>query len=185
MTFAAVGAYGHVDACETSEFILPRVWRRCRRCLNRDAERGAADEEIGFSIAVGEESEMSDAHEAAREDVEEEASNEFKGMESHGFSAVLVSVILPGERHRFIVHGKDAMIGDGDAVSVSAEIGDDLFGAAKGRFGVNDPIVPAEALTKCEKGGGCGERRENSWENQLAGFKCPSKEVEELAAKET
>lgn len=185
MTFAAGRAYRHVHAGQTREFVLPGFGWSGLRSLICDAQSGAAGDEFGFSITVGEDAEMSDAHEPAREDVEEETSNEFMRIECQRLSAVAIGVILPGEGHGMVVHGKDAMIGDGDAVCVSTEIGDDLFGAAKWRFGVNDPSVPAEAVTKVLKGVVGIERRELAGENQLTGIKCASKEVKELASKET
>ena len=36
------------------------------------------------------------------------------------------------------------MVGDGDTMSITAEIADDLFRPAEGGFGINNPILPKQ-----------------------------------------
>ena len=58
-------------------------------------------------------------------------------MVSHG---AVVAIVLPGEPDMFVVAGLDAAVGDGDAMGVAAEIGENLRRSAEGLFGVDDPI---------------------------------------------
>ena len=52
-----------------------------------------------------------------------------------------MSIILPAECNLLAIEGEEAMVGDGDAMSVTAEIAEDVMGAAERRFGIHDPIV--------------------------------------------
>ena len=38
-----------------------------------------------------------------------------------------------------VLEGDEAMVGDGDAMGVAAEIAEDVMGAAEGWFGIDDP----------------------------------------------
>ena len=55
---------------------------------------------------------------------------------------VSVGVVAPTEGDGVAVESEQSMIGDGDAVSVTAEITEHVFGTAEGGFGVNNPWVP-------------------------------------------
>ena len=89
---------------------------------------------------VGHETEKADFRESFGEDVEEETAHEGFRLEGHGFSDVAVPSITVGERDGAGGEGNYAIVGNGDAVGVTAEIIDDALRAVKGRFGVNDPI---------------------------------------------
>ena len=41
------------------------------------------------------------------------------------------------------------MVGDGDAMSVAGQVVENMFGAAEGRLGVDDPVLLAEFRTVC------------------------------------
>ena len=62
------------------------------------------------------------------------------GGERHRLLPVAIAIVLPTEADFALVDGEKAVIGDGDAVGVSREVGQDLFGAAEGRFGVDAPF---------------------------------------------
>lgn len=73
--------------------------------------------------------------------MEEEAAEELDSVEGESFFDAPVAVILPAEVDAAVYDLEQAMIGDGDAVSVAAEIVDDLGGAAEGALGVDDPAL--------------------------------------------
>ena len=56
------------------------------------------------------------------------------------FTVAVVAIVLPGEPDMFVVVGLDAAVGDGDAMGVAAEIGENLRRSAEGLLGVDDPI---------------------------------------------
>ena len=62
------------------------------------------------------------------------------------------------------------MVGDGDAVSVAAEIWQYVLGSAEGWFGVDDPIFAEERTQPGSEELGMDERREFSGQVQLAAF---------------
>jgi len=74
-----------------------------------------------------------------------------------------VGVILPAKGDAFLVEGQQAMIGDGHAMGVAAEIAQDLHGTTEGLLGVDDPVVAVQAAEEFgelvrvgESGGGAG-----------------------------
>ena len=87
-------------------------------------------------MAIGEESEVSNAMEAVGQAVEQEASDELVRLQTHG----LFAIVLPGEPEMFVVAGLVRLLGDSDAMGVAAKIGENWRGAAKGLLGVDDPI---------------------------------------------
>ena len=93
-------------------------------------------------MVVGHKAEMSDANKPLREHVQQESADEFFGGDGHRALHVSMSVIPPAERDVVAVEGEQSMIGDGDAMRVTAEITQYLFGTAEGWFGIDDPFVP-------------------------------------------
>ncbi len=74
------------------------------------AVRSARQRELGRAAPVGYESEVADAHEAPREDVEEEAAEELLGRERHRFDAVPVGIVLPAEAHEALGQAHQAVV---------------------------------------------------------------------------
>ena len=54
---------------------------------------------------------------------------------------VVVSGITPAKRDLAIGEGDQAMVGDGHAVSVAAQIVQHIFGATEGTFQVHHPVL--------------------------------------------
>jgi hypothetical protein len=88
--------------------------------------------------------------------VEQEAPDELVGLQTHGLDGAAVAIVLPGEGDVMVVAGLDAAVGDGDALGVAPEIGEDLRRSAKRLLGVNDPI---DAM----RGGQIGGERRGIW----------------------
>ena len=84
---------------------------------------------------------MADAHEAGGKDVEEKAPQEL--FHRQGEEALLVSVggVPPAEGDLVTGPRDEAMVGDGDAMVVGAQVVEDILGAAEGRLAVDDPLV--------------------------------------------
>jgi len=83
-----------------------------------------------------------DADKALWEHVQQEPADELLGRNGHGALHVSVSVIPPTKRDVVAVECEQSMIGDGDAMGITAEITQYVLGAVEGRFGVDDPLVP-------------------------------------------
>ena len=90
---------------------------------------------------VCEETEVANAHEAARQEMKQEATQELIDRQSHDPLAIVLSGISPSESNAAVSEGKQSVVGDGDAMGVGAEIAQHVFWAAEGRLGVDDPIL--------------------------------------------
>ena len=93
------------------------------------------------AVAVGEESEVADAHEARRQQVEQEAAQELFDSQGHESLFVAVRGIAPAEGDVALGKSDQPAVGDGDAMGVGAEIAQHMFRTAERRLGVDDPVV--------------------------------------------
>jgi len=93
------------------------------------------------SPPVGEKSEVADAHEAARQQVQEEASQELIDGQSHQPLLVAVSGVAPAKGYVALGESNQPAVGNSNAVGVSAEIAQHVFWPAERPFGVDDPVV--------------------------------------------
>lgn len=109
-------------------------FERGARGRGRLGEERAAAGELGRPGPVGEKAEMANADEAVGDDVEEEAAEELGRFELHHFHAIAVGVVLPAEAHAAVVQAEDPIVGERDAVSVAAEVLEDLLRAGEGAF---------------------------------------------------
>ena len=89
-------------------------------------QKRSAQSQSGGAMSIGHEAEVTNAMEAFRQGVQQEATNELVVGLLHDLCRVVVSVILPGEPDMIVVDLDDAAIGDGDAVRVAPEIGEHL-----------------------------------------------------------
>jgi hypothetical protein len=71
--------------------------------------------------------------------MQEKATQKFIGMQGQESLLVLMSGVAPAERDLVIHERNEPMIGNGDAMGVSAEIMKYLVRSAEGRFAVDHP----------------------------------------------
>ena len=100
--------------------------------------------EFGLPIAVGKKAVMADALEPVGQDVEQKAADELGRRERHELVPRSVGVVLPGEGDAFVADRDQAVIGNGDAVRIAAQVTQNLLGAGKGLLAVDHPIEPPE-----------------------------------------
>lgn len=84
---------------------------------------------------------MANAHESFGQNMEKESTLELDRAQRHYFLLVPVCVILPSEGDSLSIERQQAMIGNGDTMSVSAQVAQHVDGVAKGWFGVNHPVL--------------------------------------------
>src|SRR5256885_196902 len=77
------------------------------------------------------------------------------------------------------------MVGDGHAMGVTAEILEHIFGAAKGWFGVDDPVLSEQRSQPRSEDLGLREQSQIAGEVQLVMLKGRLETDDELAAKHT
>jgi hypothetical protein len=116
----------------------------------------SAEGQQGGATAVGEETEVADADKAAGQQVEKEAAQELIGGQRHESLSVAVSGVPPAEGDVALFEGDEPVVGDGDAMGVSAEIAQGVLRSAEGALGVDDPVVTEQGSQPRTKGRGFG-----------------------------
>jgi hypothetical protein len=113
-------------------------------------ERGANGRQGGLASGRREPAEVAYLDEAPGQDVGTEALGERLGGKRLGLDRVVVLTIPPGVAHHPVFQRDDAMIADGDAVGVTAEVVQRLLRAGGRGFGIDDPgangVGPRAAL---------------------------------------
>ena len=108
----------------------------CSGCVEMHSAKG----ECPSAIAVGEQAEVADPDEALGQDVEQEAADEFDGIEGHDLDAVIVFGVAPAKAHLAVNEIQKPAVGDGDAVSIAGQVLQHMLGSAEGWLGIDDPF---------------------------------------------
>ena len=93
------------------------------------------------AFAVDEKAEAADTHESFRQDMLQEAPQELIGAERHHAPLAAVGVIFPAEAHLVVREVDDAVIGDGDAMGVAAQILEHIHWPTERWFRVHHPVL--------------------------------------------
>ena len=135
--------------------------------------------------AVGKEAEVADAHEAAWQQVEQEAAQELFDRQSHDPLLVAVGGVAPAEGHVALGKSNQPAVGNGDAMGVGAEIAQHMFRPAERPFGVDDPVVTEQYPQPGGEGARFRKRQEMSVELECACLEGAPESSDELAAEDT
>ena len=103
--------------------------------------------------------------------MQQEAPDELIGGKRHELGLAVMAIILPAEGDLGIGQADQAGVGDGDAVCVSAEIGEHLSRSAEGRLGIDHPLDPSQVAEASGEGGGSRERCKLAEEAEFASRK--------------
>jgi hypothetical protein len=144
----------------------------CRRGAN--IEQASAKRELLGAVAVGKESVVTNAMEATRQYVEEEAAYEFGDRDPHDFGLVnaVFPIVLPAEADMGLVEIEQATVGDRDTMGVAREIGQDLLRTSEGLFRIDDPFGHARGSESGCKLLRVVEADKIGEELQFTGFEC-------------
>lgn len=96
--------------------------------------------------SIREESEIANSDETAGQYMQEEASDEFLGVEGHRPLLTAVSIVAPMEGDLAVTNIDNSVVGDGDSMSIAPKIIQDFLGAAKRWLGIDDPFDLREWL---------------------------------------
>ena len=107
-------------------------------------EQSAAALEHRTASTVGEDAEVTDANQAFGQNVKKKSAQELMGGNGHDLLFAVVSIVSPTERDATVPERHEPVVGDGDAMGVASQIVENVFGAAEGRLGVDDPVFLAE-----------------------------------------
>ena len=122
--------------------------RRDRQVTSHVGEESTASVDGDFAEPIREESEMADANESRRQNVQEEAAKKFLDPKRHHALFIVVDRIAPAEAHLSIRQADQSVIGDSDAVRVITQVLKDVFRAAEWPFGIDDPLLAATLAEK-------------------------------------
>src|ERR1700682_4704909 len=135
---------------------------RCR------AEQLKAKRQASGPPPVGQKTEMANAYEAVWKQVQQKATEEFIEWERHPPLFVLVGGVPPAKGDFLVGEEEQAVVGDGYAMSVAAQITKHILGASEGWFGVNHPILSKQWPEPRSKGFRLSEQSQVSVEAELA-----------------
>ena len=96
------------------------------------------------AATIGQETKGTDADKATGQDMKQEAAQELLSGKGQHSLVIALRVVLPAEGDLVILEGDEAMVGDGDAMSIAAEIAQHMLGTAERWFGVDDPVLPEQ-----------------------------------------
>jgi hypothetical protein len=152
-----LGTGGDVLAGETQKPLVPGFGRGPGGIVGRrNLQKTAAQRHGTAANSVGQEAVMADSNESRGEHVQEKAAQEGVGVQRHESGRISMGAILPAEGDLTVLERDEPLVGNGNAMSVSAEVGQDLLGSREGRLGVDDPFLPGR-LGEEEGGAFAGE----------------------------
>jgi hypothetical protein len=93
------------------------------------------------SVSAGEIAEVADADKAPGQHMLAEATQELGSGESHDALLIATSIVSPSKAHAVTIEAEQALIADGDAVSVAAKIAQHVSRSAKSGLGIDHPIM--------------------------------------------
>jgi len=126
---------------------------------------------------------VTDTNEALGEQMQEEAAQELIQGYGPQFLLIVVSRVPPAKGDLAVGQRDQSMVGDGDAMGVTAEIVEHILGAPEGWLGVDYPVF---AKQRSQPGGeefGLREPRQIPGKVQLVSLKGQLESGDELAAK--
>lgn len=91
--------------------------------------------------AVGEEAEVADAYEAAREQMQQKAPQELIDGQRHQLLLVAMGRVAPAEGDVAVFQSNESVVRYGNPMGIGAEISQGMFGATERTLGVDDPVL--------------------------------------------
>ncbi len=98
--------------------------------------------------AVTQQTVMSDSHESRGKGVQQKSADEFLGAHGHDLELIAVGIVAPAKPYLVVFEADQAMVSDGYAVGIAAEIGEHLFSTGKRRLGVDYPVMGLIAVVE-------------------------------------
>jgi len=116
--------------------------------------------------------------------MEQKSAQELIDFKSHGPLLVAVRGISPAEGDLAIGQSDQPGVRDGDAMSVSAEIAEHMFGSSEGPLGIDDPVLAEQHPQPGPEGTRLGQRQQTAVELEITSMECVAKSFDELAAED-
>src|SRR4029078_4989221 len=115
--------------------------------------------------------------------MQKESPKELRGRKCHDFLYTAVSVVLPLKTDPLSIEGDEAVIRNGDAMRIAAEIPQHLQRSAERGFGVNHPAPQMQSPEQLRKLFRIGKEGRRAAAGELAALTPPFQSCNELAAK--
>ena len=147
-------------------------------------EQLADTSKLCLAMAIGKEAVVPDSLEAIGQDVQEKTADKFVRGQCHARNARFMPVVLPGEGDLIVRSVDEAVIGDGYAVGVAAEVAQNLFGASKRSLGVDNPVEAAEGSKECGECTGFSQMHEIGEKTQAPRAVSSEELLQEQASKD-
>jgi len=138
----------------------------------------------GVGVSRREQPEVADANESPWKYVKEKASNELRCGQTDRPVGDRLRIDPGTEGNGLRIEGKDALVGDGGAMGVAAEIVVHVHGALEGRFGVGVPFDSSQTTEEASKSCGLFELPGVFWKGELALPEGLCESLEEFAAQD-
>jgi len=84
--------------------------------------------------------------------MQEEAAQELWCRECHHSLVISMGIVSPAEGDLMVGEGDQAMVGDGDAMSIAGEIAENMMGTAEGWFGIDNPSLTEQGAQESAEG---------------------------------
>jgi len=149
------------------------------------SDEAAAAGKVFRASANGEKAVVADAVEAVWQDMEQKAADKLSSVQGHEPGLSSVTIVFPGEADFSIVGRLQARVGDGDAVGIAGQIGENPFWSGERAFSVYDPVPPPRFGEMAGESARVGKMREIAEKLQFGGVERCAELVDEDAAKET
>ena len=94
---------------------------------------------------------MANADITVREYVEQEATQELRNRDRQGSFLVAMGGVAPAKGDLVLVERDQAVVGNGDAMGVAAEVLQNMFGTSEGWFAVDDPLMTEQWPQECSR----------------------------------
>jgi hypothetical protein len=104
-------------------------------------ELKASECEPSGTVGTGEIAEVADADKASGQHMLAEATQELGSGESHDALLIAMSIVFPSEAHAVTIEAKQALIADGHAVGIAAEIAQHVSRSTKSGLGIDHPVM--------------------------------------------
>ena len=125
---------------------------------------------------------MPDTDETARQDMQQEATQELIGRQREESFLVSMSGVSPAKRDLVILEGNESGIGNRNAMGVSAEIAQHLLGSAARRLAVDHPSRRVKLTDQTPKQFGLRQALKQAVKTELSGSVSLLERFEKLAA---
>ena len=126
---------------------------------------------------------MTDALEGFGQNVEQESTDELISIQNHVARLPGFAIAIE-KRHFAVANRNNPVIGDRDAVSITAQIREDGFGGRKRPFGIDDPFLAAKLGLELAPAMRCRPDFTSSVKLQLFFCKSGVQKGEELRSKD-